>query len=90
VNAAVLALLVLGLGVVVVLVTAVLAVAGRRRTPATIGCGLAGAALLVVWGLLTFRGAGAGGTVYSQTAWWVLAVVAALVSLALTVRNRRR
>ena len=83
-------LLVLVLGVVVVLVAAVLALAGRRRTPATLGCALAGAVLLAVWVLLTSRGAGSGGTVYSRSAWWALAVLAALASLALTVRQRRR
>lgn len=89
-NAAVLGLGVLALGVLVVLLALCLALGGRRRTPATLGCALTGTALLVVWLVLTVRGAGAGGTVYSASAWWAVAVVAALASLALTVRNRRR
>lgn len=88
-NAAVLGLGVLALGVLVVLLALVLALTGRRRTPATLGCALAGAALLAVWVLLTARGAGAGGTVYSASAWWAVAVLAAVTSLVLTVRNRR-
>ncbi|WP_370439841.1 hypothetical protein [Kineococcus halophytocola] len=89
-SAPVLGLAVLALGVLVVLAAVVLALTGRRRAPATIGCALASGALLVLWVVLTAGGADAGGTVYSRSAWWALAVLAALASLALTVRDRRR
>ncbi|WP_432563392.1 hypothetical protein [Kineococcus sp. SYSU DK003] len=89
-TAAVLGLALLALGALVVLASLVSALTGRRRTPATLGCALAGAALLVVWTVLTSGAAGRGGTVYSYVQWWALAVLAALVSLVLTVRGRRR
>ncbi|PRY18018.1 hypothetical protein [Kineococcus rhizosphaerae] len=93
---ALLGLGVLALGALVVLAAVLLALAGRRRTPATIGCALAGAALLVVWVVLTARagvradGRGTTATVYDDAQWWALAVLAALTSLALTARHRRR